>query len=191
MQRAPFHNEEICCHYRDASGETSSSFSHHNPRQRNMAWNRTKWLFWQLAVGLSMIAVATGHAETAPVDANLDLEKEFVYARESSDQIFGDSFHPEKDRILQFGGLPQAPSGPPFSFPPIPASRPTPRPTAPVSTPSTPRPTNKPTLIPTPQPSKLSLNVSCEIVQSWSSKACTFFTTVSILFGFGTLGLPK
>jgi hypothetical protein len=148
FQRAPLHYEEICCHRRDASGETSSSFTHHNPRQRKMTWNRTKWLFWQLAVGLSMIAVVAGHAEKAPVDANLDLEDDFVYARQSSDQIFGDSSHAEKERSLQgFGTLPQTPSGPPFSFPPV-------SPTPPVSTPSTPRPTNRPTLTPTRQPSK-------------------------------------
>jgi hypothetical protein len=152
LQCAPLDYEEICCHRRGASGETSSSFAHHNPRQRNMTWNRTRRLFWQLAVGLSVIAMVAGHAETALVDANLD--EEFVYARESSDQVFGDSSHPEKDRSLQFGSLPQGPSGPPFSFPPVSATRPSPRPTPPVSTPSNPRPTNRPTLIPTPQPGK-------------------------------------
>jgi hypothetical protein len=48
-----------------------------------------------------MIAVVAGYAETTPID--LDLEEEFFYAVESSDQTFGDSFHPEKDRSLQFG----------------------------------------------------------------------------------------
>lgn len=141
-QRAHSHCEEICCHRRYASGETSSSFSHLNPRQRNMTRNRTKWLFWQLAVGLSMIAVAAGHAATAPVD--LDFEEEFEYSKESRDQIFGDSSHPENDRSLQFGGFPQEPNGPPISFPPNSGSSQTPRPSPPASTPSTPRPTLTP-----------------------------------------------
>jgi hypothetical protein len=82
-----------------------------------------------------MIAVAAGYNETASV--NLDLEEEFFYAVESSDQSFGNSSHLEKDRSLQFQfvEIPQIviptlppvefpqiiiPSVPPFSFPPIP-----------------------------------------------------------------------
>ena len=94
-----------------------------------MSWNRTKCLFWQFAVVLSMITVALGRAETTPID--LDLEEEFFYAVESSDQTFGDSFHPGKDRSLQYGqimipnpivipGPIVIPTLPPFSFLPIP-----------------------------------------------------------------------
>ena len=76
-----------------------------------------------------MITVALGRAETTPID--LDLEEEFFYAVESSDQTFGDSFHPGKDRSLQYGqimipnpivipGPIVIPTLPPFSFLPIP-----------------------------------------------------------------------
>jgi hypothetical protein len=102
--------------------EMNSSFAHSNRRQRTMTWNRTRWLFWRLAVALSMIAVAAGHSETAPVD--LDMEEEFFYAVESSDQTFDYSSHPAKDRDLQFGLVTASPVPPvvipPFSFPPIP-----------------------------------------------------------------------
>ncbi len=78
-----------------------------------------------------MISVVAGYAETTPID--LDLEEEFFYAVESSDQTFGDSFHPVKDRSLQFGPIlipdpimipiPDPiviPTLPPFGFTPFP-----------------------------------------------------------------------
>jgi hypothetical protein len=132
LQRSSPHYEEIYCHRRDASRETSSSFAPNNRRKRNMTWNRTRWLFCRLAVGLSMIAVAAGHAETAPID----LEEDFFYPVQSSDQTFGESSRPEMDRSLQFTNTDGAPTQPPFSFPPIP------------------RPTFRPTLAPVPMPCK-------------------------------------
>jgi hypothetical protein len=74
-----------------------------------------------------MIAVAAGHSGSERTILNLDLEAEFFYAVESSHQTFGDTFHPEKDRSLQYGsvfgdpniiGIP--PTFPPFTIPPIP-----------------------------------------------------------------------
>jgi hypothetical protein len=118
-QRAPLlHSEELYSNRR--VHRNVSSFAHNHRRQRNMTWNRSKWLFWRLAVAISMIAVAAEHSETAPVDRDLEQElEEFFYAVESSDQSFGDSSHLEKDRSLQNFGQPQIiPT--PFSFPPIP-----------------------------------------------------------------------
>jgi hypothetical protein len=126
QQRAPLDSVELCSHRRGygydtlPAGEANSSFAHYHRRQRNMTWNRTRSRFWRLAIALSMIAVvAEGYNETAPV--NLDLEEEFFYAVESSDQSFG------KDRSLQFQ-FPEIPIPPPiiiptlqpFSFPPVP-----------------------------------------------------------------------
>jgi hypothetical protein len=131
-QRAPFDSVELCCHRRGRGYETlpaveaNSSFARNHRRQRNMTWNRTRSRFWRLAIALSMIAVmAEGYNET--VSVNLDLEEEFFYAVESSDQSFGNSSHLEKDRSLQFQ-FPEIPIPPPiiiptlqpFSFPPVP-----------------------------------------------------------------------
>jgi hypothetical protein len=109
--------------------EAKSSYVQSHPQPKKMTWNRKRWLFCRLAVALSMIAAVAGYAETTPID--LDLVEEFFYAVESSDQTFGDFFHPEKDRSLQFGpiiipdpivipGPIVIPTLPPFSFPPIP-----------------------------------------------------------------------
>jgi hypothetical protein len=94
----------------------SSSFVRTRRRQRHVTWNRTSSLFCRLVVALSMIAVAAGHSERTIL--NLDLEAEFFYAVESSHQTFGDTYHPEKGRSLQFGGIP--PTFPPFTIPPNP-----------------------------------------------------------------------
>jgi hypothetical protein len=124
QKHAPLDSQELSS-YRHGHGHVSlpavktiSSFVPNHRRQRNMTWNRTRWLFWRLAVALSMIAVAAGHSETAPVD--LDLEEEFFYAVESSDQTFDYSSRHEKDRSLQSFEIPVFPTPPPFSFPPIP-----------------------------------------------------------------------
>jgi hypothetical protein len=109
-QRAPHGFKELT---------SSSSFVRTHRRQRKMTWNRTSSLFCQLAVALSMIAVAAaGHSERKIL--NLDLESEFFYAVESSHQTFGDTLHPETGRSLQFfgdiAGIP--PTFPPFTVPP-------------------------------------------------------------------------
>jgi hypothetical protein len=126
QQRAPLDSKELSS-YRRGHGHISlpavdanSSFAQTHRRQRNMTWNRTRWIFCRLAVALSMIAAAAGHSETAHRD--IDLEEEFFYAVQSSDQTY--SSHLEKDRSLQFGPIiiqpPVIPTLPPFSFPPIP-----------------------------------------------------------------------
>jgi hypothetical protein len=118
-QRAPLDSEERYSYRRHH--DCVSSFAHnHHRRQRNMTWNRSRRLFWQLAVAFSMIAMAAGHMHTVSAPVNLDFEEEFFYAVESSDQSFDYSSHLEKDRSLQFNnGQPQTiPT--PFSFPPIP-----------------------------------------------------------------------
>jgi hypothetical protein len=139
QQRAPLDSKEFSssCHrggHVDVSlpaVEANSSYVQSHRRHKNMTWNRTRWLFCRLAVALSLITVALGRAETTPIDLDLDQAEEFFYAVESSDQTFGDSFHPEKDRSLQFGqiivpdpivipGPIVIPTLPPFSFPPIP-----------------------------------------------------------------------
>jgi hypothetical protein len=114
LQRAPQDPVDQSSSRGEASRETSSSSVHKHRRLRKM--NSTKWLFWSLAVGLSMITAAAAHGGTAPDD----LEEEFFYAVESSGQTFGESFHPKKNRSLQFIEIPIIPTLPPFSFPPIP-----------------------------------------------------------------------
>jgi hypothetical protein len=116
LQRAPQDPVDQSCCRDEATRETSSSSVHKHRRKRKVNWNSTKWLFWRLAVGLSMIAAAAAHGETAPDD----LEEEFFYAVESRDQTFGESFRPQKNRSLQFIEIPIIPTLPPFSFPPIP-----------------------------------------------------------------------
>jgi hypothetical protein len=107
QERAPLDSKEPSSYRRwhvDISlpaVQANSSHVQTHPQQKNMTWNRTSSLFCRLVIVLSMIAVVAGYAETTPID--LDLEEEFFYAVESSDQTFGDSFHPEKDRSLQFG----------------------------------------------------------------------------------------